>query len=130
MDGYEEFFAGHRIRTKELDLGSGNGSEGGRKDLDAEDDGDDAGVQLQYHPVFIPVLEHRFHEANLRKVKEIFVSGGFNSRGEGKEGGRVQDPGQEYGGLIFTSQRAVEAFGKMLEDGDGISFCFSSFSLH
>src|SRR5881398_1848841 len=52
-------------------------------------------VSGRYDPIFVPVLEHRFHDANLRTVRDLFISGAV---------------GREYGGLIFTSQRAVEGF--------------------
>ncbi|OJD15813.1 hypothetical protein AJ78_03955 [Emergomyces pasteurianus Ep9510] len=52
-----------------------------------------------YDPSFVPVLEHRFLEANLRRVRDLFVSGNI---------------GKLYGGLIFTSQRAVEGFARVI----------------
>ncbi|KAL5355177.1 tetrapyrrole biosynthesis, uroporphyrinogen III synthase [Aspergillus floccosus] len=52
-----------------------------------------------YSPVFIPVLEHHFHEQNLQWVRELFDSGALQP-----------SPERKYGGLIFTSQRAVEGF--------------------
>ena len=53
----------------------------------------------RYEPRFIPVLEHKYHDANLATVKELCVAGTL---------------AQKYGGLIFTSQRAVEGFGSVL----------------
>lgn len=75
-----------------------------------------------YTPTFIPVLEHRFHKENLATVREFFASGAFNadtttstitSHHENNEG---SGSGKKYGGMIFTSQRAVEAFAEMIED--------------
>ncbi|PLB50184.1 tetrapyrrole biosynthesis, uroporphyrinogen III synthase [Aspergillus steynii IBT 23096] len=60
-----------------------------------------------YNPAFIPVLEHHFHEPNLRSVRLLFESGALNP-----------GPGRKYGGLIFTSQRAVEGFAKLVDELD------------
>lgn len=57
-----------------------------------------------FKPCFIPVLEHRFNHSNLQKVKVLIRSGAL---------------AEEYGGLIFTSQRAVEGFSKMIQDEVG-----------
>lgn len=67
-----------------------------------------------YSPAFIPVLEHRFHRENLARVRGLFASGAFNpdsDNANGHDGGS-----RKYGGLIFTSQRAVEGFAQMIED--------------
>jgi uroporphyrinogen-III synthase len=65
----------------------------------------------RYEPVFVPVLEHRFHDENLRRVREYFLPE------------RVFLPDSKrrrrYGGIIFTSQRAVEAFTHVLTDDVG-----------
>jgi uroporphyrinogen-III synthase len=113
VDGYESFFSTNSTRK--------SGSSESRSDGDADGYADDGGgmQQLRYHPVFIPVLEHRFHRENLTAVKGILLSGGFNFGIEQQADEKSQ--GQRYGGLIFTSQRAVEAFGKMLEEGNGMS---------
>lgn len=88
-----------------------------------QDGYDDFFTDNNYAPTFIPVLEHRFHGANLTRVRQLFASGAFNQSttettdnaesgwpiGERKEG-------RKYGGMIFTSQRAVEAFAKMIEE--------------
>lgn len=58
-------------------------------------------LACQYDPRFIPVLEHKFHDPNLATVKELCVSGSL---------------AQRYGGLIFTSQRAVEGFAGAVRD--------------
>lgn len=77
-----------------------------------------------YTPIFIPVLEHRFHTTNLARVRELFASGAFNpatgdnDTGSGGSGGSIEPDknGRKYGGMIFTSQRAVEAFVKMIDE--------------
>ena len=55
-----------------------------------------------FEPVFVPVLEHRYNRENLDEVARLMRDGGFGA-GEG-------EVGKKYGGLIFTSQRAVEGF--------------------
>ncbi|KAH0538507.1 hypothetical protein FGG08_004894 [Glutinoglossum americanum] len=55
-----------------------------------------------FEPVFVPVLEHRHNRENLDEVRRLMRNGGFS--GEDVEGVK------RYGGLVFTSQRAVEGF--------------------
>ncbi|EQL29418.1 uroporphyrinogen-III synthase [Blastomyces dermatitidis ATCC 26199] len=57
-----------------------------------------------YDPIFVPVLEHKFRNASLRRVRDLFVSGKIR---------------EQYGGLIFTSQRAVEGFARIIMDEVG-----------
>ncbi|KAJ5086929.1 hypothetical protein NUU61_008236 [Penicillium alfredii] len=83
---------------------------------------DDFFSARNYTPSFIPVLEHRFHTVNLARVRGLFASGAF-----GKSSDQDQTDGnpngssngtanvRSYGGLIFTSQRAVEGLAQMLE---------------
>ncbi|KAI2730215.1 hypothetical protein CBS147332_2067 [Penicillium roqueforti] len=66
-----------------------------------------------YTPTFIPVLEHRFHKDNLSQVRDRFTSGEFHTE--------APTP-RKYGGLIFTSQRAVEGFAQMIEDEQDVQF--------
>ena len=76
----------------------------------------------EYDPVFIPVLQHCFNHENLRAVKELFISGAFGNRGG-------QKAKEKYGGLIFTSQRAVEGFAQMVMEIGGmicLPFCKTS----
>lgn len=63
---------------------------------------------LSFDPSFVPVLEHRFEEDGMTKIESILGS---------KMIGRQHEA--SYGGLIFTSQRAVEAFAKIVQDGQG-----------
>ena len=59
-----------------------------------------------YEPIFVPVLEHRFKQDALDQVRRDIISGGFvSSHGPAK-----------YGAMIFTSQRAVEAVTRIVED--------------
>lgn len=59
-----------------------------------------------FEPCFVPVLEHRFEPDGVAQVESIL---------QAKKIGR--HPDATIGGLIFTSQRAVEAFTKIVEDG-------------
>jgi len=59
-----------------------------------------------FEPVFVPVLEHRLLDDEMDYVRDLLM----NKRiGEDSK----------YGGMIFTSQRAVEAFAKLVEEGRG-----------
>ncbi|PYH84212.1 putative uroporphyrinogen-III synthase [Aspergillus uvarum CBS 121591] len=69
---------------------------------------DDFFTSQNYSPAFIPVLEHHFHTPNLQRVHDLLVSGGLSAG----------HPAQRYGGIIFTSQRAVEGFAQVLEGID------------
>jgi uroporphyrinogen-III synthase len=50
---------------------------------------------IRFKPIFIPVLEHTPNTENLRPIDALLRSG------------KLKD---EYGGIIFTSQRAVEGW--------------------
>jgi uroporphyrinogen-III synthase len=62
----------------------------------------------QYAPVFVPVLEHRFKRDALDIVRQHILNQGFVPTS--------QKGLATYGALIFTSQRAVEAFNEVVED--------------
>jgi uroporphyrinogen-III synthase len=62
----------------------------------------------RYAPVFVPVLEHRFKQDALDGVREHITSRGLVSKAKGGLA--------TYGALIFTSQRAVEAFAEIVEE--------------
>ncbi|KAI9685770.1 MAG: hypothetical protein M1822_004330 [Bathelium mastoideum] len=66
-----------------------------------------------YLPEFIPVLEHRLKDEALSYLSELIRS----SRAFGLVGLHGSDEGSasRYGGIIFTSQRAVEAFARVIE---------------
>jgi len=55
---------------------------------------------------FVPVLEHRFREEALDTVRGLLQTEEIS-----------KNAGARYGGLIFTSQRAVEAFARTVEEG-------------
>ncbi|KAK7931972.1 uroporphyrinogen-III synthase [Apiospora marii] len=63
---------------------------------------------FNFEPTFVPVLQHQFEEGGLKTVRELLQDRRIN---------KGQDAA--FGGLIFTSQRAVEAFGKLVEEGQG-----------
>jgi uroporphyrinogen-III synthase len=60
---------------------------------------------VKFEPVFVPVLEHKFKEKGMRVVRNLIRHDRFGTH-----------DGAKYGGLIFTSQRAVEAFAKVVTD--------------
>lgn len=56
-------------------------------------------------PHFLPVLQHRFHDEGLSTVRSLLLAQKISDRHDAK-----------YGGIIFTSQRAVEAFSQVIRD--------------
>jgi len=65
---------------------------------------------LVFEPRFLPVLEHRFKNDGLARLRELLHARQIGAR-----------EGCLYGGLIFTSQRAVEAFAEVVAHGKGPS---------
>ncbi|GAP89859.1 putative uroporphyrinogen-III synthase [Rosellinia necatrix] len=63
---------------------------------------------FHFEPSFVPVLQHCFEEDGLKSVRLLLRE---------KRIGHGLD--SAYGGLIFTSQRAVEAFAKLVDEGQG-----------
>lgn len=63
---------------------------------------------VQFEPIFVPVLEHCALEEGMNYVRDVL---------ENKRIG-LSD-GAKYGGMVFTSQRAVEAFAKLIAEGKG-----------
>jgi uroporphyrinogen-III synthase len=61
-----------------------------------------------FEPVFVPVLEHQLLEEGLSVVRGLLQKKKIS-----------RDVDAKYGGLIFTSQRAVEAFAKLVAEGKG-----------
>lgn len=60
---------------------------------------------LDFEPSFVPVLEHSFVEDGMAKVRAVLRNRSIGTA-----------EGSAYGGLIFTSQRAVEAFTRLVEE--------------
>lgn len=65
---------------------------------------------FNFEPTFVPVLQHKFEEDGLKTVRELLQGRRINT-----------SQNAAFGGLIFTSQRAVEAFGKLVKEGQGWS---------
>lgn len=61
-----------------------------------------------FEPHFVPVLQHQFLDDGMQVVRELLRNAQIGTSTECK-----------YGGLVFTSQRAVEAFSKLVEEGRG-----------
>ncbi|GIZ48544.1 hypothetical protein CKM354_001159800 [Cercospora kikuchii] len=68
-----------------------------------------------FKPLFVPVLEHIFRDDALRNIKrsaERFAFAGGSPATARQIA--TNNPAKRYGGLIFTSQRAVDAFGTVI----------------
>lgn len=65
-------------------------------------------AQINFKPRFVPVLQHRFEDAGMTKVAALLRNREIGAH-----------DGASFGGMIFTSQRAVEAFSKLVVDGAG-----------
>ncbi|KAF9770636.1 hypothetical protein IL306_011796 [Fusarium sp. DS 682] len=61
---------------------------------------------IGFAPQFVPVLLHNFLDDGMKEVAALLRDRRIGNQEH-----------HEYGGLIFTSQRAVEAFVKLVEDG-------------
>lgn len=84
----------------------------------AGDTGDTNDASVQFSPQCIPVLEHKQNEDTLNALGKILRDGKLK---------------EQYGGMIFTSQRAAEAWAdivKKTENADGAEggmVCLSDF---
>lgn len=65
----------------------------------------------RYSPIFVPVLEHKFTQYALQIIKQHILNGAFLPFDPSS-----QQSGHKYGGMIFTSQRAVEAFTYVIDE--------------
>lgn len=65
------------------------------------------GDESYFEPTFVPVLQHQFEDDGMQQLETLLREKQIN-----------KDPEGAYGGLIFTSQRAVEAFAKVVDDGN------------
>lgn len=65
---------------------------------------------LDFDPIFVPVLQHQFLQDGMNSFRDLLRNGKISNK-----------EGAEYGGLIFTSQRAVEGFAKLVEEGHGMT---------
>jgi phage tail sheath gpL-like len=57
----------------------------------------------QFDPNFLPVMQHKFEDAGMSKLRDLLRRRRIN-------------PAGDFGGLIFTSQRAVEAFAQAVAE--------------
>lgn len=62
-------------------------------------------------PQFVPVLRHTFKDNGMSEVRSVLRDRLVN-----------EQPNAKYGGIIFTSQRAVEAFTVLVEEAQGCSY--------
>ena len=70
-----------------------------------------------YKPIFVPVLEHQFRDdalRNLKRASERFAFAGGSPENPAKLRKATNNPAKKYGGVIFTSQRAVDAFASVV----------------
>ena len=68
-----------------------------------------------FKPIFVPVLEHRFMDDALRALKrhaERFAFAGGSEADHRRKA--TNNPAKRYGGIVFTSQRAVDAFASII----------------
>ncbi|KAH0493296.1 hypothetical protein TgHK011_008208 [Trichoderma gracile] len=63
-----------------------------------------------FAPAFVPVLQHKFEEKGVNRLRDLLRRKRIGT-----------DPGCDFGGLIFTSQRAVEAFSHVVREDEGAS---------
>lgn len=71
--------------------------------------------QKSFQPIFVPVLEHLFRDDALRNLKrsaERFAFAGGSPATARQVA--THNPAKRYGGIIFTSQRAVDAFATVI----------------
>ena len=62
--------------------------------------------RVKFRPIFVPVLEHMPNAENLQRLEGLLRDGQLKER---------------YGGMIFTSQRAVEGWRGVVERFEGES---------
>ncbi|XDG04846.1 hypothetical protein ABKA04_004461 [Annulohypoxylon sp. FPYF3050] len=63
---------------------------------------------FSFEPTFVPVLQHRFEDDGIQQFEKLLRERRINKTSD-----------SAYGGLIFTSQRAVEAFAKLVDEYKG-----------
>lgn len=65
----------------------------------------------RYKPIFVPVLDHIFRDDALRTLRRSAERFAFASGSPAtKRQVATNNPARRYGGIVFTSQRAVDAF--------------------
>ncbi len=117
VDGLPEEGSGPVIRNRGL-LPPRAGSTAGATDTETETEPEEKEEAISFIPSNIPVLENTFNELNLALLENTMCTG-FIKHGDEEDGGSDEDEARDgrkkrkkkkYGGIIFTSQRAVEAF--------------------
>lgn len=74
-----------------------------------------SGSSSSYRPIFVPVLEHIFRDDALRNLKRSAERFAFAGGSEATARQlATNNPAKRYSGMIFTSQRAVDAFGTVV----------------
>lgn len=69
----------------------------------------------RFKPVFVPVLEHILRDDTLRTLRRSAERFAFAGGSEATARQiATNNPAKRYGGIIFTSQRAVDAFGTVV----------------
>ena len=77
---------------------------------------------VSFAPHNVPVLEHVFKSEGLRDVERLLRKKAFGdpeekiTEQEGRQQQSLPLPPGQYGGIIFTSQRAVDAFLQVLHE--------------
>lgn len=69
----------------------------------------------KYIPIFVPVLDHIFRDDALRTLRrsaERFAFAGGSEADARRKA--TNNPAKKYGGMVFTSQRAVDAFATVI----------------
>ena len=75
----------------------------------------------KYRPVFVPVLEHMLRDDALRTLRRFAERFAFAAGSEADARRKAtNNPAKKYGGIIFTSQRAVDAFATVIAKLDPI----------
>lgn len=72
-------------------------------------------VNGEYKPLFVPVLDHIFRDDALRTLRrsaERFAFAGGSEADSRRKA--TNNPAKKYGGMVFTSQRAVDAFATVI----------------
>jgi uroporphyrinogen-III synthase len=98
--------SGAGVNTPILLLKTKSTPSDGYEEQFSRDDGD-----VQFEPTFVPVLEHKLLDDGLSVMRELLQQKQIS-----------KNEGAKYGGMIFTSQRAVEAFARLVREGQGTQF--------
>lgn len=83
----------------------------------------------RYKPIFVPVLEHMLRDDALRTLRRSAERFAFAAGSEADARRKAtNNPAKKYGGMIFTSQRAVEAFATVIAklDPEKLEMLFDS----